>query len=183
MPSDWTRYTLVAPDARLEAEYVSFAEDVERAGDAPSVALFRRLGFKAYLEKRASDERGEALDNGTVPQSTYWMRDPDGRICGELRLRHGLNDRLLQEGGHIGYFVRPSHRRQGVGTELLRRGRSLAQARGIDRVLVTCDDDNVGSIGVIRSNGGTDWSSGVSPRSGKPVRLYWLTTEGADDRA
>ena len=58
------------------------------------------------------------------------------------------------QGGHIGYAVRPAHRRRGYATEILRQSLIIARAVGVDRVLVTCDDTNVGSSAVIEACGG-----------------------------
>jgi predicted acetyltransferase len=69
-------------------------------------------------------------------------------------LRHELNERLLQMGGHIGYEIRPSRRRQGYGKLILKYGLEQAKAFGLERVLLTCDEDNLGSRKIIESNGG-----------------------------
>jgi len=95
-------------------------------------------------------------------------------LHGELRLRHYLNPALEQEGGHIGYTIRPSSRGRGMGKELLRLGLLEARAMGIGCVLVTCDDDNPASIGVIEANGGREFEAGVSQWSGKAIRRYWI---------
>ncbi|MEU9960460.1 GNAT family N-acetyltransferase [Streptomyces sp. NPDC050982] len=57
-------------------------------------------------------------------------------------------------GGHIGYGVRPTARRQGYATAMLRDVLPHARDLGLDRVLVTCDTTNVGSRKVIEANGG-----------------------------
>ena len=66
----------------------------------------------------------------------------------------GLNDFLAEKGGHIGYGVLPQHRRRGYATEILRQSLIIARAARVDRVLVTCDQDNAGSRAVIESCGG-----------------------------
>jgi len=57
-------------------------------------------------------------------------------------------------GGHIGYDVRPSARRRGHATAMLRMGLIVARGLGIKRALVTCDVGNVGSRAVIERSGG-----------------------------
>lgn len=86
------------------------------------------------------------------------------------QLVHRLNDLLLDVGGHIGYDVRPSARRRGHATAMLRGALPWANGLGIDRVLVTCDDDNVGSIRVIEAAGGEL----EDVREAK--RRYWVPT-------
>ncbi|HEY6480243.1 MAG TPA: GNAT family N-acetyltransferase, partial [Streptosporangiaceae bacterium] len=55
---------------------------------------------------------------------------------------------------HIGYNVVPEHRRQGHATAILALALVRCGALGLTRVLVTCDDSNVGSRRVIEANAG-----------------------------
>ena len=72
----------------------------------------------------------------------------------EARLRHEVNEHLLQMGGHIGYDIRPSRRRQGYGKLILKYGLDRAKILGLERVLLTCDEDNLGSRRIIESHAG-----------------------------
>jgi predicted acetyltransferase len=101
----------------------------------------------------------------------FWITDgPDREVVGFLALRHDLTPWLLEEGGHIGYGVRPSRRREGHASRALALALPQAAALGIDRVLVTCDDDNAGSRAVIES-ADADYED---TRKGK--RRYWIPT-------
>lgn len=101
----------------------------------------------------------------------YWLTDGDpAEVVGFLALRHRLNAFLLEEGGHIGYAVRPSRRRAGHATRALGLAVRRAAGLGIDRVLVTCDEDNDASRRTIERNGGSCEDS----RKGK--RRYWIDT-------
>ena len=50
----------------------------------------------------------------------------------------------------------------------------IARAEGVERVLVTCDDDNVTSGRVIERCGGVFDSRSDSSDGGSPVRRYWI---------
>jgi predicted acetyltransferase len=91
--------------------------------------------------------------SGWVDGTYLWMVDGD-TVVGRISLRHTLTPWLLEVGGHIGYAVRPSARRRGYATAALGLMIGVAAGRGIDPVLVTCDDVNVGSRKVIEANGG-----------------------------
>jgi predicted acetyltransferase len=96
-----------------------------------------------------------------------------------MSLRHSLDDPagfLRLAGGHIGYAVRPAHRRQGYATEILRQSLTLATGRGIDPALVTCDDNNVASAAVIERCGGVLDGIVTDPKTGAPKRRYWVPT-------
>jgi predicted acetyltransferase len=77
-------------------------------------------------------------------------------------------------GGHIGYGVRPVHRRRGYATEMLRQALVIARAEGVDRILVTCDDDNTASSVIIERTGGVLDDVRRAPDGGQK-RRYWLT--------
>ena len=93
--------------------------------------------------------------NYLVPDSTFFCLDEDRDIfVGAVNIRHYLNEALLRDGGHIGDGVRPSERRKGIATKMI--GLALDECRklGIDRVLMVCDKDNIGSAKSIINNGG-----------------------------
>jgi predicted acetyltransferase len=79
-------------------------------------------------------------------------------------------------GGHIGYVVVPQFRRQGYATAILRQSLQIARTQGLTRVLVTADDDNIGSIKTIEKNGGVLESIVTGPDGATPKRRYWIAT-------
>jgi predicted acetyltransferase len=127
-----------------------------------------------YLETLAEHARGENLPPNHVP-STFLFAFAASRIVGRVSIRHELNEVLLRVGGHIGYVVVPEFRRQGYATAILRRSLQIAHERlGIGRVLVTCDDDNVGSIRTIEKNGGVLENLISGSDLAKSQRRYWI---------
>jgi predicted acetyltransferase len=134
------------------------------------------MPFGRYLEVLAEQERGVNLAPNHLP-STFLFAFKEQRIVGRVSIRHMLNDFLARAGGHIGYVVVPEFRRQGHATEMLRLALRIAHEQlGIDRVLVTCDDDNVGSIRTIEKNGGILENVVSGPDLQKPKRRYWIAT-------
>ncbi len=111
----------------------------------------------AYLVRvlREYGDPATELDEKWVHCDFFWITDGDPEeVIGFLAIRHTLNDFLLEEGGHIGYSVRPSRRGEGHATRALALALDRAAELGIDRVLVTCDDDNEPSRRTIERNGG-----------------------------
>ena len=93
---------------------------------------------------------------------------------GMVRVRHYLNDRLLEHGGHVGYYVRRSERGKGYATAALRLAVEHLRNMGVTRVLVTVNPENAASIRVIVANGGASDGQGRDPDSGEVVNRYWI---------
>jgi len=121
------------------------------------------------MSARYADPTSE-LPEGRVHCDLLWIVDDEGALVGSLAVRHRLNDFLLEVGGHIGYSVRASRRREGHASAAL--GLALARARelGIARALVTCDEANIASARTIESRGG------VLEDVRDDKRRYWITT-------
>jgi predicted acetyltransferase len=130
--------------------------------------------FRRYLEVLAEQEQGVNLPLNHVP-STFLFAFVDNRIVGRASIRHSLNEFLLRVGGHIGYVVVPEFRRRGYATEILSQSLRVARDKcGLDRALVTCDTDNIGSIRTIEKNGGILENIIDDPHLDRPKRRYWI---------
>jgi predicted acetyltransferase len=132
------------------------------------------MSFTRYLEVLAEQERGENFAPNHVP-STFLFAFVGLRIVGRVSIRHSLNAFLERVGGHIGYVVVPEFRRLGYATAILRLSVLIAREKlGIGRLLLTCDDDNIGSIRTIEKNGGILENVITGPDLDKPKRRYWI---------
>lgn len=124
----------------------------EIAGDG---GLDRIRDFDKWLEKVQNDLSVDTIDKGRIPATLYLtIRKSDKKIVGNLQIRHFLNEKLLNYGGHIGDSVRPSERRKGYATEQIRLALEKCKELGIDNVLMDCDKSNIGSAKSIQKNGG-----------------------------
>ena len=169
--------TLLEPTQALKDEFLSMAAEFQAEGAIYSHHDRARNDFGAFLDEMCAYAQGIGLPAGHVPMTTYWLvrEDEHGKtILGESRLRHYLNSALEVEGGHIGYAIRPSARRQGYGTHILALTLEKARRMGLRRVLVTCDTDNIASARIIKKNGGVLNGLVISPRAGRPISQYWI---------
>ena len=114
-------------------------------------------------------------DHDKVPDSVFFLLDEDrNRLLGAVNIRHYLNENLLHEGGHIGDGIRPSERRKGYATEMIRLALIECKKLGINKVLITCDRDNIGSAKSIINNGGILENEFVNS-DGEIEQRYWIT--------
>lgn len=169
---------LVEPARPLREAYMDFHREFARAGEKDihgKGAKFtgRDEDFDDFVDRLGAFARGEGLREGWVPGSTWWLMR-GGRVVGTVNLRHELNDSLRDYGGHIGYSIRPSERGKGYATRMLAMTLDKARDLGLDRVLLTCDADNVASARVMEKNGGVLDSESYSPRSRGVQRRYWI---------
>lgn len=129
--------------------------------------------FDHYLDHLENKEEQE----GFVPDSTYFCLDLDRNIfVGAVNIRHYLNESLLFSGGHIGDGIRPSERRKGYATAMIRLALEKCRELGIRRVLMTCDKDNIGSAKSIVNNGGILENEFINAE-GVTEQRYWIDLE------
>lgn len=180
---------LARPDVRLHRSWAATVSDFGSEtmhgsgvwhGDGRPLDLTEAgcSAFAAMLLPYA--DRATELPEDRVHSDYYWITDRPGadeEVVGFLALRHALTAWLLEEGGHIGYSVRPSRRGQGHAGRALALAVRRAAGLGLDRVLLTCDEPNVPSARTIERNGGVYEDT----RNGK--RRYWIDTALSGSRA
>lgn len=112
--------------------------------------------YKIFLKNLNDYENGRNLINGHVPSTMLFAFNESDDLIGRVSIRHSLNDFLFNIGGHIGYGVRVDQRRKGHATEILKLSLKFIKDTNLitDKVLVTCDKNNLPSIKVIEKNGG-----------------------------
>ncbi|MBR2403686.1 MAG: GNAT family N-acetyltransferase [Lachnospiraceae bacterium] len=114
----------------------------------------RRIDYQDFAYYCDNLEVKDAI-GGLVPDSTFFCLDEERNIIvGAVNIRHYLNESLLLNGGHIGDGVRPSERRKGIATKMIALALDECRKLGIEKVLMVCDKDNIGSAKSIQNNGG-----------------------------
>lgn len=158
--------TLIAPHTRVRESFLTSVEEFlaeGRGGPNTMLGLWIELygdrwasedGFADFVAHLHADATPDApRPDHHVPQSTWWLVDGEVYI-GRISCRHELNEWLADLGGHVGYEIRPSARRRGHATAMLRAVLPQVNQLGVDPALLTCDVDNLPSRKVIESAGG-----------------------------
>ena len=154
------RIQLIVPSYQYIEDIERFRDEIISSNDS---SMFAGCGFlshypnvKDWIDAVHSYSNPLTCPSDKVPSNVYLgIRLEDNMIVGIIDLRHHINTPILSTwGGHIGYSVRPSERRKGYGYELLKLNLINATDKGLEKVLVTCDDDNIASQRTILKNGG-----------------------------
>ena len=108
--------------------------------------------FKKWLEREYSVDKGN-LEDWMVPQTSYWLYEDD-KPMGYGRIRHCLNEKLAETGGHIGYAIRCTEREKGYGNKLLSLLLEECKKLNIQKVQIAANTDNIASNKIILKHGG-----------------------------
>lgn len=163
---------LTRPHQRYQASYIEAVWEY--------ISEKRTVSWHPQILRRRFDEYLRVLQQaetdplaGMAPASRFWLIGAGDRYLGDVDVRHHLNESLERFGGHIGYKIRPSARRKGYGRLICRLGIEQARKLGIGDILITCDDDNIGSCNIIEANGG-QLQDKIDNDRGVLTRRYWV---------
>ena len=172
---------LKRPDPAYADQIAEYRREFLEAGDSmDGCGALRRLEdpfeWVALTEEFSDPERVPPQ----LVQATQFLciRRSDNRLVGMIQVRHTLNDFLEKFGGHIGYSVRPTERRRGYAKKMLEAYLPYCRKLGIQKVLITCLEDNEGSRRTILANGGVYESTVYEPQEKVNLQRYWITLTG-----
>ncbi len=132
----------------------------------------RREDYRDF-EKYCSSLEVRDDSSGQVPDSTFFCLEEERNIIvGAVNIRHYLNESLLLNGGHIGDGVRPTERRKGIATKMIALALEECRKLGLEKVLMVCDKENIGSAKSIINNGGILENEVVV--DGVVEQRYWI---------
>lgn len=169
---------LVIPSKEYEKQAIEYINEfIEFNSQIHGVASLDKYldNYDEWLEKLEQDKNMiPGSVDGRVPAETFSLvRKFDNKIIGMINIRLMLNEYLLNYGGHIGYSIRPSERRRGYASYQLYLALKYCLDKGIDRVLITCDKENIGSAKTIISCGGI-LENEILEDDGSLCQRYWI---------
>ncbi|MBU5427607.1 GNAT family N-acetyltransferase [Tissierella pigra] len=168
---------LIIPSQEHEKEAFEFMKEFSEYNSKTygTGGLYRYDNYGEWLLKLEEDLDLPNIPEEKVPASTYFLiRESDNKIIGMINIRHKLNEFLLNEGGHIGYSIRPTERKKGYGTIMLKLALQKCRELNLDRVLITCDKINIASAKVIQNNNGMLENEMFSETFSEVIQRYWI---------
>lgn len=170
------RHSLKKPTIDQAVSYKAYLDEwaLRHEHLVPASSAWDGESFEAFLMHQTEREDSSKVPPGYVPSSFYLFME-DQTIVGAVSIRHVLNDRLLQMGGHIGYGIRPQMRGKKLAPVMLKLALQKAKEFGIRKALVTCDFDNAASAATIEHCGGV--LENIVLYEGDRVKRYWIDIE------
>jgi len=148
--------TLKRPVKEYESEAKAFKQEFFNNGEKTingSELLDQMDSYDKWLKSVVDNTSPDTVNHSWVITDTYFAFDDNDRIVGIIDLRHELNE-FLKDFGNSGYSVRPSERRKGYATEMLKLIIDRAREIGMDRMQLSVEKSNEASIRTITKNGG-----------------------------
>ena len=168
---------LVKPSSEYANQIIEYRQEFLNAGDSmDGTGPLRRFeNPEEYIKTCAEYEDPQTVPTHLVPATQFlFIRKSDNKLVGMIQVRHCFNDYLEKYAGHIGYSVRPSERRKGYAKEMLRITLPFCREIGLNKVLITCTDGNIGSEKTILANGGVYESTVHEPNENKNLKRFWI---------
>lgn len=132
-----------------------------------------KYNYDEWLNVLKSYSKEETCPEGFVPATVLiYVNDDESKVYGIINMRLKLNDYLMNFGGHIGYSIVQSERRKGYAKSMLKEALVYYRENNYEKVLITCDINNIGSMKTIMSCGGV-LENIVDKENGR-TRRYWI---------
>lgn len=158
-------------------EFVKYGSDINGSGSLNKI--YDGYTFEEALDicLKVKDEE-YAKSVGRCQGKTFLLiRENDNKIVGTINVRWNLNEAMLRFGGHIGYGIRPTERRKGYNKINLYLGMLEAKKVGLEKVMLDCDVNNLGSDKTLKALGGKLERTEVDPYDGILTNVYWFNVD------
>ena len=158
-------------------EFVKYGSDINGSGSLDKI--YYGYTFEEALDRCLKMEDEEyAKSVGRCQGRTFLLiRENDNKIVGTINVRWNLNEAMLRFGGHIGYGIRPTERRKGYNKINLYLGMLEAKKVGLEKVMLDCDVNNLGSDKTLKALGGKLERTEVDPSDGILTNVYWFNVD------
>lgn len=119
-----------------------------------SLSASNGLTGMKYEEWVDNIKKNVNIPNGDWGKSLTYLVFDNKKLVGILSIRYDLSTEYAGYYGHVGYGVRPNERRKGYATKMLEYALEECKKYGLNKVILGCYKDNIGSAKTIIKNGG-----------------------------
>ncbi len=158
-------------------EFVKYNSNINGTGSLDKI--YDGYTFEEALE-RCLNMKNElyAKSINRVPGKTFLLiRKDDNKIVGTINIRWNLSEKMLKFGGNIGYGIRPTERRKGYNKIQLYLVLLEAQKLNLDKVMLDCSVDNLGSDKTIKALGGILERCELDEADNTMTNVYWINVD------
>ncbi len=164
------------PQTKHEKDYLEMIKEFADANEKiiPGAAnLNEGETFEDLVQRIKRDRETGNPKHEHAISILYFLIDDKGRLVGAVHIRPVLNEALRYNGGNIGYGIRPSERRKWYATIGLKLALEKCKELGLDKVMLTCNKENIWSSKAMKNNG---WIQDSEYRhEGHFKERYWIS--------
>ena len=169
---------LIKPNKNSEKNILDIVKEFEKDNSVYYWSSWLKHFLDNYdwrLENIQNNENKDTVAEWIVPAFQYILiRESENKAIWFINTRLELSEWLLQHWWHIWYSIRPSERRKHYATAQLFAVLKLYKDLWIDRVLVTCDKDNIWSAKTIQKCGWILENEIIDSTDWKLIQRYWI---------
>ena len=140
----------------VEEHYSNYERSISASNGLTS------MDYNKWVEK--INRNSEKADDDWGKYYLYLVFDERKKLVGLLNIRYNLTSTLRKKYGDIGYGVRPSERRQGYATKMLKLALNICKEKNMKYVILGCYENNYGSNKTIIKNGGILYRTGYEEK-------------------
>ena len=183
------KFYLEEPSLKRKEEIIEYVNEFKKYNsDLNGIGALDKILYKVSFEEALeiclnTRNKEYAKKVGRSQSKTFLLiRQNDNKIVGSINVRWNLSPSMLEFGGHIGYGIRPTERRKGYNKINLYLGLIEAKKLGLDKVMLNCDVENIGSKKTMEALGGKLERTEIDPYDNILTSVYWFNVDETLDK-
>lgn len=183
------KFYLEEPSLKRKEEIIEYVNEFKKYNsDLNGIGALDKILYKVSFEEALeiclnTRNKEYAKKVGRSQSKTFLLiRKNDNKIVGSINVRWNLSPSMLEFGGHIGYGIRPTERRKGYNKINLYLGLIEAKKLGLDKVMLDCDVENIGSKKTMEALGGKIERTEIDPYDNILTSVYWFNVDETLDK-
>lgn len=165
---------LVLPSFEYENSYNKFIKEIIANGEVEKLGNAYRENetYNEMLTRVHNRKNGINITTNDVPSTIYFILQ-DNEVVGTIDLRSYLNKSYFYKFGHVAYIIKPSYRNKGIATKALAEAIKIYKNLNVNKILLVCYKENIGSCKVIEKNNGY-LEREYSDENNKIIQRFWI---------